>query len=282
MSVDPERTASYLIDVAETASALLSSFIDLNVNVVSEETIFERLGYSRRSDGLIVLERLVSSAVIKRDGSLLKLKVDLPSVRRVRDLLLGAALAKAGNTDQSPQLVLTPPSSPCLLSKELEKRGPHTTRIEDTREVFQHLAHEAKARLIVMTPFLDESGAKFLVDIFARTNDNVDRILILRFLSREGKYQNHSEGFDFIKDELDELGVTIYDYAVRRGNSGWLETFHAKVLLADRSLAYIGSANINRYSLENSMEVGVLLSDSMSLRSLTDIMETVVSISTKI
>ena len=281
MNTDPESIASSLIDVAETAAALLSAFIDLNADVVSEEMIVERLGYSRRSEGLITLERLVSSEVIKRGGSLLKLQVDLPGVHRVRDLLLGAALARASNTDQPPQLVLTPPSSPCLLSKELAKRGPRTTRIEDTREIFQHLAHEARSRLIVMTPFLDEPGAKFLLDIFTRTSDGVERILILRFLSQGRQYQTYSEGFDLIKRDLDQLNVKIYDYAIPRDSSGWLETFHAKVLLADRSLAYIGSANINRYSLENSMEVGVLLSDSTSLRSLTDIMETVLSICRK-
>lgn len=90
MSTGPESIASSLIGVAETASALLSTPIDLNADVVSEEMVVEKLGCSRRSEGLITLERLVSEEVIKRDGSLLNLQVDLPSVRRVRDVLLWA------------------------------------------------------------------------------------------------------------------------------------------------------------------------------------------------
>lgn len=38
-----------------------------------------------------------------------------------------------------------------------------------------------------------------------------------------------------------------------------IETFHAKVVLADDDYAYVGSANMNRSSLENAMELGVLM-----------------------
>ena len=38
-----------------------------------------------------------------------------------------------------------------------------------------------------------------------------------------------------------------------------LETFHAKILLADTDKAYIGSANMNRWSRDYSMECGVII-----------------------
>ncbi len=39
-----------------------------------------------------------------------------------------------------------------------------------------------------------------------------------------------------------------------------IETFHAKILLADSDHAYIGSANMNRWSRDVSMECGVIVS----------------------
>jgi len=39
-----------------------------------------------------------------------------------------------------------------------------------------------------------------------------------------------------------------------------IETFHAKILLADNDQAYIGSANMNRWSRDVSMECGVIIS----------------------
>jgi phosphatidylserine/phosphatidylglycerophosphate/cardiolipin synthase-like enzyme len=37
------------------------------------------------------------------------------------------------------------------------------------------------------------------------------------------------------------------------------ETFHAKVLLADDDEAYVGSANMTKWSFEQSLELGVLV-----------------------
>jgi len=40
---------------------------------------------------------------------------------------------------------------------------------------------------------------------------------------------------------------------------GGRETFHAKAVLCDRTVAYLGSSNVTAASLEHSMELGVVL-----------------------
>lgn len=55
------------------------------------------------------------------------------------------------------------------------------------------------------------------------------------------------------------MNAKVYDYALPRADSTGIETFHAKVVLADWTDAYVGSSNMNRASLERSMEMGVLI-----------------------
>lgn len=67
------------------------------------------------------------------------------------------------------------------------------------------------------------------------------------------------EGSDTIRPWLTERGIRVFDYSIRRADGVGRETFHAKVLLCDRHLAYIGSSNMTSASLEHSMEMGVVL-----------------------
>lgn len=52
--------------------------------------------------------------------------------------------------------------------------------------------------------------------------------------------------------------MRVFDYRLERDGGGF-ETFHAKVVLADRNWAYVGSTNMTQWSLAYSMELGVSL-----------------------
>jgi phosphatidylserine/phosphatidylglycerophosphate/cardiolipin synthase-like enzyme len=60
-----------------------------------------------------------------------------------------------------------------------------------------------------------------------------------------------------------------------------LETFHAKAILSDNNKAYIGSSNFDKYSLENSMELGAYISGE-PVRLVASIIKCILSISEKI
>ena len=157
------------------------------------------------------------------------------------------------------QVVLTKPVKPSRLEDALAGLGWKIAELEVTSEAFQGLASSTKRRLIVMTPFLDPAGASWLVSLFERTPPSAERILILRHLS-EPSHPSFPTGYLSVKDRLDELGVKVFDYALKRVGGVGTETFHAKVVVRDDQQVYVGSSNMNRASLEYSMELGVLLS----------------------
>jgi phosphatidylserine/phosphatidylglycerophosphate/cardiolipin synthase-like enzyme len=51
----------------------------------------------------------------------------------------------------------------------------------------------------------------------------------------------------------------VFDYAIGKVDAPGYETFHAKVVLADRDAAYVGSSNMNKASKERSMELGLVV-----------------------
>jgi hypothetical protein len=132
--------------------------------------------------------------------------------------------------------------------------GASFTTLTDTRDAFLHLARTAKKRLVIMTPYIDRAGAEWACDLFEATTAE-QKILVLR-----GAHQLGSCGA--AGSTLQDCATRILDYAlVHRTDDGseHLETFHAKVVLADGVAAYVGSANLLYRSREANLECGFLL-----------------------
>jgi len=155
-------------------------------------------------------------------------------------------------------VVLTRPGQPSRLDDALSALGFSSGRMEITSEAFGDVATSARRRLVVMTPFLDEHGAKWLSDLLRRARPDVKKAVILRYL-KNPSHPSYPLGLGILGPVLAELGATVHDYAVPRLIGGGMETFHAKVVLADDDYAYVGSANMNRASLEHSLEMGILV-----------------------
>lgn len=156
------------------------------------------------------------------------------------------------------RVVLTRPAQPSKLEKALSERGFAAGKLEITSETFGDIARSAKRRFVAMTPFLDAHGATWLLGLLGKVAPSARKTVILRYLSLPS-HPSYPEGYETVRSELAQLGVHVSDYCHPRANAKGLETFHAKVLLADDDYAYIGSANMNKASLEHSMELGVLL-----------------------
>jgi phosphatidylserine/phosphatidylglycerophosphate/cardiolipin synthase-like enzyme len=61
---------------------------------------------------------------------------------------------------------------------------------------------------------------------------------------------------------LRQLASQIFDYSlagVHANGQSYLETFHAKIVLADGAAAYVGSANFLYRSRETNLECGFLM-----------------------
>src|SRR6201996_8673799 len=84
----------------------------------------------------------------------------------------------------SARFVVTLPPGQSRISAQLEKlAGSSYLTITDTKDAFLSLANRAKDKLVIMTPFIDSSGAAWAADLFSSTAAK-QRILIVRSLAQ--------------------------------------------------------------------------------------------------
>jgi len=154
------------------------------------------------------------------------------------------------------EVVLTKPPNPSALTQALERMLLGTWGLLNTREVLPSVAEQARERFVVMTPFLDEFGGEVLLSLFENVECLVKKQLILR-ATTEGYLP---AGYLSVAGKLQALGVEVYNFRLEKIDASCTETFHAKVVLADHRCAYVGSSNINKWSFQYSLELGLLVS----------------------
>lgn len=248
-------------DIAPSALACLSrpSF----AGPFDERRLCDEAGLpSTQAIALIAFLRKLCELGLLEERADLKWQIKVPPNTLTSLAPLVAAIAfyrSALHRDETTaRVVLTRPGHPSKLEDALRSMGFAAGRLEVTSEAFEDIAATARKRLVVMTPFLDIHGAGWLSNLLKRAQPSVQRTVILRYLS-DPSHPSHPEGFSALRATLTTLGVEMLDYALRRSGTVGIETFHAKVVLADDDYAYVGSANMNRSSLENAMELGVLM-----------------------
>jgi hypothetical protein len=169
------------------------------------------------------------------------------------------------------EVVLTPPGRPSRLGDALRLRGWIEADLEHTEATLHHLASEARGRLVVLSPFVDAVGASSVVALFNATDKSVRRVLVTR-----GQDGVMPQPLIAVMPELAELGVAIHNYWLPRAGGGY-ETFHAKAVLADSGMAYLGSANMTYASLSVSMELGTFLRGD-SARTLASVVDAILCV----
>lgn len=156
------------------------------------------------------------------------------------------------------RVVLTRPPRPSTLERRLSDLGWRTSELEPTDHAFHSIVRAAQQSVVVMTPFFDKKGALWLQELLSYVQVGVDRVLILRSLEDPAR-RDYPHGYDIIAAWLKAEGVRVFNYSIPRLDGKGRETFHAKVVLCDRSSAYLGSSNLTAASLEHSMEMGIAL-----------------------
>jgi phosphatidylserine/phosphatidylglycerophosphate/cardiolipin synthase-like enzyme len=153
------------------------------------------------------------------------------------------------------RFVVTLPPEPSRVGDQLQRMaGASFTTLTDTKDAFLHLARRARQRLVIITPFIDSSGASWAADLFIAT-DARDKVLVIR-----GREQLAACGMN--GERLRASATKCFDYSLAGVNSNGqpsLETFHAKIVLADGAAAYVGSANFLHRSRETNLECGFLM-----------------------
>ncbi|MDM9561782.1 phospholipase D-like domain-containing protein [Bordetella petrii] len=158
-------------------------------------------------------------------------------------------------------VVLTKPPAPSQVSRKLESMLSGGWGFRDTKQLLPAIAGGAHRSLIVMTPFFDGVGAEVVLNLFENTVAP-DRCLILR-ATKEGL---PPEGLVKVGAQLIALGVDVVNFRLDRPGSSENETFHAKTVLGDDDAAYVGSSNMNQWSFEHSLELGLYVRGRAAFR----------------
>lgn len=203
---------------------------------------------------------------------------DTETLKDLRDLMLGVHLYLSElheDTDRV-EVVLSAPPNPSKVTKELESQLRGRWGLLDTREMLSVIAEAAQYRLAILSPFVDEEGVSVLLRLFGGTKVGVRRQLILR----KEKGVSWPAAFVVAKDAFDALGVESYGYWLEKEGPG-NETFHAKVVLADDAIAYVGSSNMTHWSFNYSLELGLKVSGQAAGR-LGDVVNAIINVSERL
>ena len=148
------------------------------------------------------------------------------------------------------RFVVTLPPEPSGIGAQLSALAAQTfLSLTDTKDAFLHLARRARQRLVILTPYIDAVGASWAADLFEATKAT-DKILVIRGMAQLSECGASGR-------RLRAAATQLLNYEINNGND--IETFHAKVVLADAVAAYVGSANLLFRSRERNLECGFLL-----------------------
>ncbi|TFH06044.1 MAG: hypothetical protein E4H14_11575 [Candidatus Thorarchaeota archaeon] len=134
----------------------------------------------------------------------------------------------------------------------------------ETREAFRKVISETRSILRISSPFLEHNvthpeGLPDLIDLIKYTFEKGCEI---RVLSREIRSGRRKE-IDWLRDIASREGYSaklkMYDYHHISARSRILSSTHAKLIIADDRVAYVGSAELRRNSLVSNFEVGCLI-----------------------
>jgi HKD family nuclease len=121
----------------------------------------------------------------------------------------------------------------------------------------------AKQDLWIVNPFFDDYGAKYLLPSLIGAAKNG---VMIRILGREicvGSEHEFIKPIEFIADEFanEDLShhLEIRDFYQTDMKGNQIYALHTKMMIADKNVAYIGSANLTKHSLKNNFEIGVIL-----------------------
>lgn len=157
-------------------------------------------------------------------------------------------------------IVISKPKLRELSLEDIKKRNNQL----DTKDCFVDLINSASDTLRICSPFLQENVllSNSMPELKNLILDALKRNVEIRILTRE-LFQNRGAELQWILDIASSIGksdlVSIKDYHILDDNGLILSSTHAKLIIADYSSAYVGSAELRKNSLAANLEIGCLL-----------------------
>jgi phosphatidylserine/phosphatidylglycerophosphate/cardiolipin synthase-like enzyme len=173
--------------------------------------------------------------------------LDIPA--GVPSFLEGAAFMQDATPDNA-AAVVTMPLAPSAIAAALPMTGVSYANLVTTDDALARVADAAVESFTIMTPFLNGPGLSRALLVFNRSHAR-SKTLITRYSGAAARTLRAGGSA-----ALAEASIHLLNYLIR--DTDGFETFHAKVALADETLAYVGSANMTVYD-RHSMELGVMM-----------------------
>jgi phosphatidylserine/phosphatidylglycerophosphate/cardiolipin synthase-like enzyme len=183
-----------------------------------------------------------------REGRRIVATSEIPSA--IPSFLDGAAaMRRSLPHDGRAQAAVTMPATPSAIARVLPAMGLAHASLEPTAHALERIARGAAGSFTIMTPFLNREGLLVAIRLFETTRAPARRLVIRKAGSARAE-------IEAARGELERAGIEVLNYTLPAGDG--YETFHAKVVIADENLAYVGSANMTFYA-RHSMELGIVV-----------------------
>jgi len=126
--------------------------------------------------------------------------------------------------------------------------------IESLYPMLCRLIIKADKQILMANPFFDKLGVEKVLPYIKKA---VERGVKIKIVSRSPR-GGSAKSWRGIEDEIKEIGENCKVRHFGGTIGGKRFYLHAKFMVADEKMAYVGSANITETSLGNNVEVGVI------------------------
>jgi phosphatidylserine/phosphatidylglycerophosphate/cardiolipin synthase-like enzyme len=156
-------------------------------------------------------------------------------------------------------IVISSPRMQTLGFLNLKRRN----EFMESRDCFAHIIKSAKIELRICSPFMQENVIHAFPEFKTLIANSLNRGVSITILSRE-LFADRSNQLDWIVEIAKQTGnpelLKIYDYHHTDHNQrNVYSSTHAKLLIADQKIAYLGSAELRQNSLTANFEVGCMI-----------------------
>lgn len=156
-------------------------------------------------------------------------------------------------------IVVSSPRMQLLSFLNLKKRN----EFMESRECFAYIIKSAKKELRICSPFMQENVMHAFPEFKALIANSLNQGVSITILSRE-LFAKRSHQLDWIVEIAKQTGnsglLKIIDYHNTDTDTDRVfSSTHAKLLIADQDIAYLGSAELRQNSLSANFEVGCMI-----------------------
>ncbi len=142
---------------------------------------------------------------------------------------------------------------------------------------FKNLFENSTNTIYICSPFLEFNGIKeFLPILISKSKSDVDIKIISREINKSKKKFNEIKKiYNQFNNENAKVEIRDYYY---ESNNRLASSIHAKLIISDNKLAYIGSGELQKNSFEKNFESGVII-DGIKAQQIGLIFEKIFSLS---